>query len=279
VAETEAGAAADPGSPWTDLDRPPLSVSRLRRALTGSAVWSDIRVLATTQSTNADVSRAAADGAAEGLVVFAEQQSAGRGRLDRRWESPPRAALLVSVLLRPPVPVVRTPLLPLLAGVAVAEALRTTAAVEAVLKWPNDVLVDGRKLAGVLVERTPDGAVVVGIGLNVTTRRSELPVPVATSVAMEGGSDREPLAKELLRALERRYVAFCAADGTPGSILPAYVAICETIGKRVTVEVPGGAVVDGVATSVDDHGMLVVRGDDGHERVWSAGDVTHVREG
>ncbi|HEU5033726.1 MAG TPA: biotin--[acetyl-CoA-carboxylase] ligase [Mycobacteriales bacterium] len=265
-------------TPWSDLDRPPLSARRLQAALTDGPVWREVRVVDATDSTNVDVAAAAAEGAAEGLVLFAERQTGGRGRLDRRWESPARAGLLVSVLLRPAVPVNRLPLLPLLAGVAVVEAVRSVARLDAVLKWPNDVLVDDRKLAGVLVERGADGAVVVGLGLNVSTRLDELPVPTATSLALAGGgTDREPLAKEVLRAFARRYLDFLAAGGAPESLVPAYREVCETIGRDVVVHVPSGEPVSGRAVAVDDNGMLVVRSSDGREQAWSAGDVVHVR--
>jgi BirA family biotin operon repressor/biotin-[acetyl-CoA-carboxylase] ligase len=170
------------------------------------------------------------------------------------------------------------PLIPLLAGLAVAEAVRVVADVPATLKWPNDVLVGERKLAGILVERTTTGAVVIGLGLNVTTRADELPVDTATSLSIEGGrTDREPLAKEVLRALARRYAAYIDANGSPDSVVPAYREVCETIGRQVVVGLPGGGSVAGTALAVDDSGMLVVRTADGAEQTWSAGDVIHVR--
>jgi BirA family transcriptional regulator, biotin operon repressor / biotin---[acetyl-CoA-carboxylase] ligase len=268
---------------WTDLDRPPLSAARLNSALCRGAaarggLWREIRVVDETGSTNADVRAAVESGAAEGLVVVAERQSAGRGRLERQWESPARAGVLMSLLLRPTVPAGRLPLLPLLTGVAVVEAVRAIAELPAMVKWPNDVLVDGRKLGGVLVERTADGSVVVGIGVNVSTRPEELPVPTGTSIRMAGGVvERESLVKEMLRAFERRYAAFSEAAGAPESVLAAYREVCDTIGRVVEVQLPGGASARGVAATVDDSGMLVVHGSDGVEQTWSAGDVVHVR--
>jgi BirA family biotin operon repressor/biotin-[acetyl-CoA-carboxylase] ligase len=263
---------------WTDLDRPPLSAARLSTALCRGGLWRDIRVVEETGSTNADVRIAAESAETEGLVVIAERQIGGRGRLERQWESPARAGVLMSLLLRPRVPTGRLPLVPLLTGVAVAEAVRAVAELPAMVKWPNDVLIDGRKLGGILVERTADGAVVVGIGVNVSTRPDEMPVPTGTSIQMAGGApDRESLVKEILRAFERRYVAFTHAEGMPGSVLPAYREVCETIGREVDVQLPDGASARGVAVGVDDGGMLVVRGADGVERTWSAGDVVHVR--
>jgi BirA family biotin operon repressor/biotin-[acetyl-CoA-carboxylase] ligase len=264
-------------SPWTDPARPPLSAPRLRAALRRSALWDDVRVVDETDSTNADVAAAARTGSPQGLVILAEAQRAGRGRLDRAWSSPPRAGILMSLLLRPNVPATALPLLPLLAGVSIVEAVRSVGAVAATLKWPNDVLVDDRKLAGLLVERVGD-SVVVGLGLNVTTRRDELPTATATSLVLEGGtSDREPLVKECLRALERRYFRFLDAAGDGRSVLPAYREVCATIGRRVAVQAATGEVVTGLATAVDDAGRLVVRDDAGENRMWSAADVVHVR--
>lgn len=243
----------------------------------GGPLWRDVRVVPDTESTNADLVAAARAGEPEGLVLIAEAQSRGRGRLGRSWQSPPRAGLLMSMLVRPAVPVSALPLVPLLAGTALVEALRAVAGLDAVLKWPNDVLVAGRKLAGVLIERV-DGAVVVGVGLNVSTSASELPVPTATSVALAGGvTDRESIAKEVLRAFARRYLVFCAGGGAATTVLPAYREICDSIGRRVRVDLPGGASSHGVVTEVDDAGMLVVRDDDGVAHAWSAGDVVHVQ--
>jgi BirA family biotin operon repressor/biotin-[acetyl-CoA-carboxylase] ligase len=209
-------------SRWSDLDRPPLSAPRLRRAVADGLTWRDVEVVETTASTNADLAARARAGEPDGLVLIAEEQTAGRGRLDRRWEAPPRSSLLLSVMVRPAPPTGTWTLLPFVCGVAVAEAVRAVAALDAELKWPNDVLVDARKLGGILVERV-ETAVVIGIGLNVSLRDAELPVPAATSVTLAGGvADREVLAKEVLRALARRYQAWAADDGAPGAIMPAY---------------------------------------------------------
>ena len=197
-------------------DRAPLSAAALSAALTGPGrLWRDVTVRAETGSTNSDLLAAARDGAPEGTVLAAEVQTAGRGRLDRRWTCPPRAALSFSVLLRPDgVPAVARGWIPLLAGVAVAAGLRAQAGLDARLKWPNDVLVGGAKIAGILAEQAGD-AIVLGIGINVTTRRDELPVPHATSVVLAGAApDREQLLVAVLGELEtwyRRWVAAVAA--------------------------------------------------------------------
>ena len=265
-----------PASPWTDLDRPPLSQQRLRRALVDSGVWRRLDVVASTTSTNADLAVLARAGEPSGAVLVAEEQTAGRGRLDRRWNAPPRAGLLLSVLLRPQSPASTWPMLPFVAGVAVAEAVRSVAGLDADLKWPNDILVGERKLGGILTERV-DGAVVVGMGVNVSLRVDELPVPDATSVGIAGGvTDREALLKEVLRAFARRYGTWQEAGGAPESILPVYREICATIGRLVVASLPGGQQVTGRVSAVDDDGRLVVEAEGETVRV-SAGDVVHVR--
>lgn len=264
-------------SAWSDLSRPPLSSARLTRALHTGGRWNDVRLVSSTESTNADVAMIARSGAAEGVVVIAEQQTAGRGRLDRGWQSPARAGVLLSVLLRPTVDPSVWPMIPLLTGLAVVEAVLAVGQVEAGLKWPNDVLVDELKLGGILVERVED-AVVIGIGLNVSTRTEELPVDTATSLAIAGGgTDREILVKEILRALDRRYTAWHDTGGASASVLPAYRDRCETIGLHVDVHLPGGEIVRGLANGIDDNGRLLVHAEGGDDHAFLVGDVTHVR--
>jgi len=259
-------------SPYSDLDRPPLSAPALRRALVvPGGLWTDIRVEPETGSTNADVLAAAKQGAPEGLVVVAERQTAGRGRFDRRWESPPRAGLTLSVLLRP---VRISGWLPLLAGVALVETVRRLGEVDAVLKWPNDLLVDERKCAGILAESAGD-AVAVGIGLNVTLREPELPVPDATSLQLAGSActDRDPLLRALLRTLADWYQRWSASDAQRSGLHQAYRLHCATLGRAVRVALPDGTEVAGTATDIDADGRLVLPGG----RPIAAGDVRHVR--
>ena len=243
----------------------------------GDELWREISVLEQATSTNSVVAQAAAGGASAGLVVVAEEQTAGRGRLDRSWQAPPRSAVLLSVLLRPAVPPATLPMLSLLTGVAAVEAVRSVAELPAVLKWPNDVLVGGRKLGGILVERV-DAAAVVGVGINVSLRASELPVDTATSIAIEGGNtDRESLTKELLRALGRRVRSWEAAEGAAAILLPAYREVCDTLGRQVVVHLPDGTSVTGLADSIDETGRLVLMTGDGKRHAYSVGDVVHVR--
>jgi len=145
------------------------------------------------------------DGAGEGAVVATDEQTEGRGRLGRTWRAPLGSSVLFSIVLEPGVPADRLPELSLLAGAAVADALAARAKVEATVKHPNDVLVGGRKVAGILAE-SADGRVVLGVGVNVAQTRDELPVDTATSLALEGATvDRAELLAEILERLESRY--------------------------------------------------------------------------
>lgn len=269
------------GTPYDDLGRPPLDGRALAAALTGPAgPWRELRVVAETGSTQADLALAAQGGAGEGLVLVAERQRAGRGRLDRSWVSPPRAGLTFSVLLRPGPPEARWGWLSLLGGVAVAVAVQRVTGVAASVKWPNDVLVGGRKLAGVLAERVA-GAVVLGVGLNVSQAAEELPVGEATSLALEGVSvDRHLLLAEVLGELAARYRRWqggCPGGGAAG-LRAAYLAVSATVGRPVRVALPGGGEMVGRAVGVDDDGCLQVRTADGSVVTLAAGDVVHLRD-
>ncbi len=261
--------------PGTTLYGPSL------QAACAGGLWTCVEVVPRTASTNADL---LARGGPEGQVLVAEEQTAGRGRMGRSWVSQPGASLTFSVLLRPSaVPPARRGWLPLLTGVAVTTAVRDAAAVAATLKWPNDVLIGDRKLAGILAEQSGD-AVVVGIGLNVATSRDALPVTPAglpaTSLLAEGADiARDVLLIGMLRHLERCYLAFRAdPDPARDGMLAAYRAQCGTLGRAVRVELPGGRAVAGVAEDVDAQGRLLVREAQATSLTpLSAGDVIHVR--
>jgi len=240
-----------------------------------------VEVLDTTTSTNAVAADRARAGAPEGLVVVAEHQTAARGRLDRTWETPPRSSVVFSMVLRPTVPLASWPWLPLLTGHTVTKALRGQG-YDAGVKWPNDVLIGDKKIVGILVERveTPAGpAAVVGVGLNVSLTPDELPVPTATSLAIESGAepDRTALLVTLLRSLREAYDAWqVGGEDATARLRASYAAACVTVGRDVRVELPGGAALTGRATGVDPGGRLIVSGPDGETAV-GAGDVVHVR--
>jgi BirA family biotin operon repressor/biotin-[acetyl-CoA-carboxylase] ligase len=267
-------------SSYADLNRPPLHVAGLRRALiTPDSLWRHLDVVQSTGSTNADLRDAAQAGAASGTVLVAEEQTAGRGRLQRTWSAPPRSSLTMSVLLRPPSPSA-TPLgwVPLLAALAIDDALRTCELSNTRVKWPNDVMVGEGKIAGVLSERVDtDGsaAVIVGMGINVSMRLDERPSPAATSLAILGEmTDREVLLKAVLRALSARYLQF--TSGEVEDLHRTYLERSGTIGQQVLVDLPGGKALTGRATDIDHSGALVIH--DGVQRhLVAAADVTHVR--
>lgn len=269
-------------SPWRDLDRPPLREAPLREALiTPDSLWNELQVVQETTSTNADVAEATRAGAPEGLVVVAEVQTAGRGRAGRHWNAPLRSGLAVSVLLRPPVATRASwGWLPLLAGVAVVESVSRLSGLPLGLKWPNDVLIDDRKLAGLLAEVVED-AVVLGMGLNVTLRPEERPVPAATSLQIEGSAtiDREPVLRAVLRDLALRYRSFLdyGGDADAAGLHAAYRSASASLGQQVRVSLPGGRVVLGEVLDVDKAGRLLVRTGDGVE-AFAAGDVVHLRQ-
>jgi BirA family transcriptional regulator, biotin operon repressor / biotin---[acetyl-CoA-carboxylase] ligase len=256
------------------------------------SLWREVQTVAETGSSNADLLTAAGAGAAEGTVLVAEAQTAGRGRLGRRWASPPRAGLTFSVLLRPDgVPAALLGWLPLLAGVATVAAVRAVAAVDATLKWPNDVLAGERKLGGILAERTGT-AVVVGIGINVWQAQVDLPPDTAaTSLALAAatgvsgpaagaGGLRERLLAGLLDELGRWYESWrdqaSPGDADACGLREEYVRRCATLGREVTVTMPGTEPVTGTATGVDRAGRLEVRTCGGLVAA-TAGDVVHVR--
>lgn len=259
--------------------RPPLEPAALARA--AGPRW-DVVLLPESPSTNAEAAGRARAGAGEGLVVVADHQTAGRGRLDRTWVTPARAALTFSVVLAPDVPAARWPWLPLLTGVAVVEGVRRSLRTACSLKWPNDVLADGLKVAGILVERveTDHGPVaVVGVGLNVSQTPEELPVETATSLATASGEepDRAALLGDVLAALGEGYDAWRSAGGDPVALRSTYLRVCSTVGSEVRVQLPGGGTLEGTATGVDPEGRLEVVDAVGRRTVLGAGDVVHVR--
>jgi BirA family transcriptional regulator, biotin operon repressor / biotin---[acetyl-CoA-carboxylase] ligase len=277
--------------------RPPLREAELSRALVvPNRVWSRIEVVAETGSTNADVCARARSGTAEGLVLAAENQYAGRGRQDRTWQSPPRAGLTMSVLLRPGVSPARLGWLALLCGLAVAQACDPYSAVAAALKWPNDLLVrpadtsgSWGKCGGILAETVatpePPLAVVVGIGINVSQQADELPglsdplAYPATSLAMAGAVvDRQALAVAVLDRLADWYERWLTAAGDPVAcgLRAAYRGRCLTVGRDVTVALPAGTSLTGRVHDIDLDGRLVVTTAMGRQTV-AAGDVAHVR--
>jgi BirA family transcriptional regulator, biotin operon repressor / biotin---[acetyl-CoA-carboxylase] ligase len=261
----------------------PLDAVRLRAALGGhGSMWTDVKILATTGSTNTDLLRLAASGGPEGLVLATESQTAGKGRQGRVWRTRPGEALTFSVLLRPePVPQAARGWLPLLAGVAVVHALGRVSALEASLKWPNDVLVGQGKLAGILAEQAA-GAVVIGIGINVLGGEQDLPVASATSLERSGAgdTDRTSLLAAILDEIEHWYLRWRETghgDAEAAGLRKEYLSLSATIGQNVRVQIPGDRVLAGLAAGVDAAGQLQVETSHAGLIAVSAGDVIHVR--
>ena len=271
----------------TETGRPRPGRGGLRAAVVRpGGLWRAVEVTAVTGSTNADLLARAAAGEPEGAVLVAEQQSAGRGRLGRAWVSPPRAALTFSVLLRPAaVPRARLGWLPLLAGVAVAAAVRAVAAVDAQLKWPNDVLAGPANSPASWPRRPATrwwsaSASTCPPGRPSSRRPAPAPWPRPRCASKARPSlDRDRLLAEILAGLERRYRAWSQVFGdTERSGLRAeYTGLCATLGRRVRVELPGGRLLDGLAAGVDADGRLLVSVPPDADLPVAAGDIVHLR--
>jgi BirA family transcriptional regulator, biotin operon repressor / biotin---[acetyl-CoA-carboxylase] ligase len=238
---------------------------RVRSDLAESTRFSDIRLVDSTDSTNRLVRELAASGAPEGLVVAADVQTAGRGRLDRVWEAEPGTGLLVSLLLRPAVDPSEWHLVTSACALAAQDTCEEVAEVAVELKWPNDLMAGDRKLAGILAEATSD-AVVVGMGLNVHSGPPG-------SAWIDDLAGRRVSRSDILAAWLARLddVLDAWAD-----IASMYRERCATVGRSVAVELLDGSQVTGVAESIDDAGRLVVATGSGRSIV-AVGDVTHLR--
>ena len=274
---------------YSDLSRPPLDEKGLRHSLTGArhAPWSRLDVVPETGSTNADLMALIAGSdqpdSLDRTVLLAESQLRGRGRHGRDFGGAPQAQITMSTVLRlPGVPVAALGWLPLLTGVAIVDALREVAEVDAELKWPNDVMVNGRKVAGILAEAavtSPVPIVVLGVGINVTLTEAELPVPTATSLRLEGAecTDRNTLVRATLRALATRVHRWQGLRGESAELAQDYRDRCGTLGLQVRALLPGGRELLGIARDVDHEGRLLIETGTGELTPVSAADVTHLR--
>lgn len=247
-----------------------------------AAVSPRLQVTARTGSTNADVVVASADVQAwpHLSVLLTTDQSAGRGRLDRSWTAAPGTALAVSVVLRvADVPLSARGWIPLVAGAAMTRAVAAQVRGDGhsvSLKWPNDVMIDGMKICGILAEVTPDpDTIVVGAGVNTTMAAADLPVATAISFAALGiECDDDALLADYLTALEEQVAALASSggDASKSGVHGEVEALCGTVGREVSVALPDGSTLAGTAERIDVDGRLVVDG-----RAVSAGDVVHVR--
>jgi BirA family biotin operon repressor/biotin-[acetyl-CoA-carboxylase] ligase len=240
----------------------------------------DIQVFEQTTSTNDVVEKLARDGVREGAVVFAESQTKGRGRLGRKWISPARKGLWMSILLRPNLRPQETTQLTVASATALRRAIVSQTRLQPEIKWPNDILINGKKVAGILTEMSAEldrvRHVIPGIGIDVNQDASEFPADlrkIATSLKIEGGESfsRPALAVAILQELDEEYARVCA--GKFSEIANEWVEHCGTIGKDVTVRI-GDRAIHGRAESLDDEGALVLRTEHGRLQRITGGDVT-----
>ena len=255
-----------------------IRADRVRTGRGRGVIGSDLRVLPEVGSTNTLALELAHQGAPEGTVVVAERQTAGKGRLGRTWISPP-GNLYLSVILRPAVPTAKAPLLTLMGAAAVCSALRKHLLLPAGIKWPNDILLEGRKAGGLLTEMSAEQDrirhVVLGIGLNVNMDLALLPGEVrahSTTLSAAAGAriDRTALLLQVLAELERTYLTFLQNDA---DVLREWEQLSVTLGRRVAVHAADGR-FEGNAEGIDRDGRLVVRPATGAARAFAAGDVT-----
>ncbi|MGJ0119123.1 biotin--[acetyl-CoA-carboxylase] ligase [Williamsia sp. MIQD14] len=273
--------SAAPGDP---VPFDPVRVDVVR-AVAGPS-WGPVEVAGSTGSTNADLVARCAERDCVGAVLVAEEQFDGRGRQGRRWESVPGTHLAMSMVVdaRDAAAAGALGWIPLLTGVAVVSAIAEVTGVTSTVKWPNDVLVDGLKVSGVLAELAhgPQSAgggrsVVVGIGVNTGLSAEALPVPTATSLNLVTGTpvDRSRLAGAILASMARELSRW---PHDLGALAEDYRRVCGTLGTRVRVDLPQAQVLTGTATDVDETGRIVITPESGGPVVAvNAGDVTHLR--
>ncbi|MBT1073537.1 biotin--[acetyl-CoA-carboxylase] ligase [Pelotalea chapellei] len=256
-----------------------LSAEEIERHLSSAIIGRRLICLAETTSTNSDAFRLAEQGAPEGAVVFADTQSGGKGRMGRRWVSPPGVNLYCSVILRPEIMPYEAPQLTFLSAVAVARAIELTTPIIPEIKWPNDVLVRGRKIAGLLNEMSAetDGTnfVILGMGINLNMAANQFPSDMrypATSLCLELGRavERVPFAATLLNELDRLYNEFQVYGFRP--VREEWQQRCNAYGRELTVSDGDCEITRGAFEGIDDDGALLVRSRKGLERILS-GDV------
>ncbi len=259
-----------------------LRQNDIKPGLKTTVMGKKIQFLSEVASTNTLAMEMAADGAPEGTIVIAETQTGGKGRLGRKWISP-KGNLYLSVVLRPDIPMQKAPLITLTGAVAVASAIRTTCGLAAGIKWPNDILISGKKVSGLLTEMSAEQDrirhIVLGIGVDVNMEMVELPPEVrslTTTLAAEAGAkiNRNALLQQVLRDLERWYQKFLENGA---DVLEEWNKLNTTVGNRITVS-GAGDTIEGLAQEIDSDGRLIVRLDDGTIRAVAAGDVTLVKK-
>ncbi|WP_339297286.1 biotin--[acetyl-CoA-carboxylase] ligase [Paenibacillus sp. FSL R5-0623] len=257
-----------------------IDATALQLALDTTVFGRKAVLLTSTLSTQGDVLKLAEQGQAEGAVVIAEEQTGGRGRFGRQWFSPPGKGIWMSILLRPDLPLQHTPQLTLLTGVAVCRAVRACSGADAGIKWPNDLLIDGRKVCGILLESTVEDHEVryciAGIGVDVNFDPEDYPedlTTIATSLKMETGQpvDRTKLTAAILTELEQLYYLY-QKEGF-GVISALWEALSVSMNREITVTNPHG-VIEGKAIGLDPSGALIVEKHDGEHTLIISGEIS-----
>lgn len=257
-----------------------IDATALQLALNTTVFGRKAVLLTSTLSTQGDVLKLAEQGQAEGAVVIAEEQTGGRGRFGRQWFSPPGKGIWMSVLLRPDLPLQHTPQLTLLTGVAVCRAVRACSGADAGIKWPNDLLIDGRKVCGILLESTVEDHEVryciAGIGVDVNFDPEDYPedlTTIATSLKMETDQsiDRTKLTAAILTELEQLYYLY-QKEGF-GVISALWEALSVSMNREITVTNPHG-VIEGKAIGLDPSGALIVEKHDGEHTLIISGEIS-----
>jgi BirA family biotin operon repressor/biotin-[acetyl-CoA-carboxylase] ligase len=256
-------------------------IEELRSLRREKLIGREIHYFPEIDSTNLRAHEEAGRGAAEGTAVLADFQSHGRGRLARGWHSPAGLNLYASVILRPPIPPASAPQITLIAGVAVARALASVSGLEPGIKWPNDIYLNGRKVAGILSEMDTRGEiirfVILGVGVNVNSRREDFPPElseIATSLRAEAGREipRESVASKIFEELEEEYLLFLR-EGLSPRLNQEWNRLSWINGKRVTLRMQNEE-ISGQALGLDTDGALLLLDEQGRTRRYIAGDVS-----
>ncbi len=259
-----------------------LRQSDIKPGLGTKVIGKELSLLPEVVSTNSLAMEMATNGAPEGTVVVAETQTGGKGRLGRKWISP-KGNLYLSVILRPDIPAYKAPLITLMGAVAVASAIRRQCELKARIKWPNDILISGKKVSGLLTEMSAEQDrirhIVLGIGVDVNMEPESLPPDVralTTTLAAETGEkvDRTGLLQQLLKELDRWYAVFLANEQ---DVIREWKSLNMTVGNRVAVS-GAGARLEGLAQGIDSEGRLIIKLNDGATHRVAAGDVTILKK-
>jgi BirA family biotin operon repressor/biotin-[acetyl-CoA-carboxylase] ligase len=256
-------------------------IDELRTLRKEKLIGREVLFFSEIDSTNREAHDRAEKGAREGTVVIADSQSRGKGRRGRSWESPSGSNLYLSIILRPLIPPPAAPQITLLAGIAAARALSGVSGLECRIKWPNDILLRGRKLAGILAEMEGKDSkvrfIILGVGVNVNWRREDFPDDLrqtATSLRAETGKEisRAAVAAGLLHELEEEYVSFLR-EGFSARIREEWSRLSWVLGKPVTLSLPE-ATISGRALGLDPEGALLVLDGEGKTHRFIAGEVS-----